>query len=464
LKPFIVFLLLILTAAGGLFFYLLRFDPEKIRPMLEHELSRSLGAEVDTKGIRFLSRMRREIEIQGISVMPRSGGTAFIRIPAALFKIQSGPLFRKELAISLITIGEAKIEFSKQSGGWNADVNPSPGESGTLQQDTVSPTPPLYFWQPGPWKLRIHAVDLRSAELLLADRTTVRPFEALVHSIDGLLTKTETEHLYQFQIQGEAPWLPDPDIIFQGVFDTGKRVLLLTGSAGEQEWMFEGALDLSGALLQTQGELAIFRYALNNDLLKASFTAEIQGIVEGSNPGEWFTSLAAKGAVDLRAGAFKPANLIREALQASLEVMAGEEGAAQDWDTTGLKSLESEESVFDLAQANIEIFHERIFIREGLLKHEDYLMEMEGSYDMARREADFKAKLVFLENASASLVERHPILGNLLNEHGRLVIPLRYTGLLPHGVVKPDADYLKMRTLASSSPAANANGPAAAPS
>ncbi len=172
-------------------------------------------------------------------------------------------------------------------------------------------------------------------------------------------------------------------------------------------------------------------------------TVQAEGASQGSHPKSFFRHLSLNGAFDIRHGTLLRENIIAQILRslkpvASLTLPAGTNGLTPDYQ--GL--IKGADTAFQVFQTRVEV-SEGLFHFDGMrVKHPEYYLEGEGTYDIPNGKMDFRSRFVPLENFSSWFVKENPAFKAFQNEKGRLVFPFLYRGLTPDIELEMDWDQI----------------------
>lgn len=172
-------------------------------------------------------------------------------------------------------------------------------------------------------------------------------------------------------------------------------------------------------------------------------TVQAEGASQGSHPKTFLRYLSLTGALDIRHGTLLRANILAQILHslkpvASLALPKIEGGLPADYQ--GL--IKGADTAFQVLQTHVEVSDGLLRFEALRVKHPEYYLEGEGSYDMPNGKMDFRARFVTLENLTSWFIKENQAFKSFENESGRLVLPFLYRGLNPDIELEMDWDQI----------------------
>ncbi len=296
-------------------------------------------------------------------------------------------------------------------------------------------------------------------------------FDLLLRDMNLLASLRPEEGLFDFDAFGFLKADREKSFTLSASYSRGSDELQGTLSLDSEKWMlegvvlspfrapsFEGKLDAAGIGL---GDL-LKAWGMAKPLVDGEAVFEGEGRIQGVLPKEAPGALILQGGLDVRQGRFLTLNPLLQAIRGALQKSKDEVDPAE-LEQSDYPYLFVEGSLpFEFFQASPDVTQGRLFLKEILVKHTDYVLEAEGSYGFESTEMDFRGKLVLLEPVSAFLSEKYPGLTLFLNPQKRLVFPVVYRGLAADPVFKFDEEMMKNQ-LGEGSAAVSEPSPPAAP-
>lgn len=171
-------------------------------------------------------------------------------------------------------------------------------------------------------------------------------------------------------------------------------------------------------------------------------TLQAEGMSQGSHPQSFLKYLSLSGAFDIRHGTMLRNNILGQILRslkpvASLALPAGQ-GLPPDY--KGL--IRGADTAYEVLQTRIQVTDGLLYLDEVRIKHPEYYVEGEGSYDIPNGKMDFRARFAALEDLSAWFISKNKAFKAFENESGRLVLPFLYRGLTPDIELEMDWDQI----------------------
>ena len=164
---------------------------------------------------------------------------------------------------------------------------------------------------------------------------------------------------------------------------------------------------------------------------------------EGLGPGfsEIQSSLHAEGHLIIQKGQLIKLNLVKTLMERLCSFPPLEKTLIPEW-------AQDSGTFFETLEADFFVQDQQILFDSLVLKNSRFLIEGRGVLD-AKREVNFEAQLILLEETSRTLAAKIPSWLKLTNEEGRIVIPFSYHGYWPSTQPQPDWTDLSNRMTTS---------------
>ncbi|HTL48732.1 MAG TPA: AsmA-like C-terminal region-containing protein [Verrucomicrobiae bacterium] len=440
-------LLLALCLAASFFSMLATttlYSTESFRKSIEESLARTFSCDVDLGTISIRPGRQPKIIAEGLRVSAPVTHETVLSAPQAVVTLSWRGLFSGRF------IAE-NLEFTKPYIDLSVAVPPQPA-GGRLAQKLPMPKIPD-FRDPSSWEFVLQSMTASEATVIFRpDRKSGGP--AAAYSVH-FLAEAQKGGAWQVDAVGSPQDAPAQTYSLQGVYQPAEDSFSAAMSDADETLMFEGEIkpflrgkpqfegeiESSGISFQRVMELL----GIENDYLEGEMTAHLEGRSPLTKLSEVLPESALKGAVDIRKGRFIEKNIVRESLALALDAAGGKRKSPEFNLLVFATVLEEKKLPFDIAQANIEVVQGQAFVRDAMVKHESYAIEAEGKVSLADHQLDMQGKIVLMEKLTQMVLDEFPSLGGLVNEHGRMVLPFMYRGLLPNANLKIDSDYVEAK-------------------
>jgi len=102
---------------------------------------------------------------------------------------------------------------------------------------------------------------------------------------------------------------------------------------------------------------------------------------------------------------------------------------------------------FQILNLSYAVMSGEMLIHDAHLVHADYQVSGKGAYGIQGQRVDSSMQLVFSKSISAYLVHKIREMEFLSDRNGQVMIPFRYSGILPNASVQPDLQYVTNKLL-----------------
>lgn len=434
---FIILIVFLLIGAGGIIFFISRFNPNDYRPLIESKLSENLQLKVEIGRLSTNWYQGLAVKANEIKISSRKGAVPFLSIDSFFLQFNPFSLLSGKLVFSDFRLVGPKVLLIRSRDGLTNWEKTAP--------KVVKPAakPKNYFE-----KIAAGLVILFSKAIIqdgsfhFRDESQAPSFEIPIEGIQAQIQLSGTN----IRTKGEGRWL-DPaqsDFHWEGVWQSR-----------EQEADFN--LSFRGKQFSTQGKVAPFQKPvrfqgvgdLNGLVLdQGPLTGRVDGHVEfegsGQNEEEIKKSILAKGKVEIHDGVFHDVNLIRS-LFARITIIPGLNEVITSVLPPRFQPLFNEpDTHFESLQTEFNAQGNQVALEPFLLKGDDYLIDAQGNLGLEGN-FDLHCQLILMEELSDFLIHRLKELSYLKNSQERIVIPFVLRGTWPRIFPEPDLVYLGER-------------------
>jgi autotransporter translocation and assembly factor TamB len=255
-------------------------------------------------------------------------------------------------------------------------------------------------------------------------------------TLRGTLSSPEgtLRELPYHNLRGEIVWSPNSlkfrNLTFQALSGSLRADgSMESGAENSQRLVLDPkveAVDLKALLAQ--------KFPQFKDNFDGQLTLKAKFRTEGKNSSAAPGSVEGEGETRVRSGSLKDFNL--------MQLVFSRIGALPGMSNLSvppryLALAERRDTLFDSLTGSFEIKQGRIYSKDLLLSAADYSVSAEGSMGFDKT-MKWNAVLAMSPQFSQDLVKEYKTARFLLDKQGRLTIPFRLEGALPHVQVKPD--------------------------
>lgn len=241
-------------------------------------------------------------------------------------------------------------------------------------------------------------------------------------------------------LRGEIAWSPDSmsfkNLSFQAMNGNVRATGAWEAGADSQRLQLESdidAVDLKALLSQ---KFPKFKDHMEGRInLKANLRGESKN---GANLQE---SLQGEGETQVRGGALKDFNLVERVLSKVSGLPGFSNQLSSRLSQRHSNLLQRRDTPFDTLAANFTVKQGRIYTENLLLATPDFNIHAEGWLGLDKT-MKWNGTLVMSPQLTQELIQEHKNVRYLTDREGRLAIPFRLEGILPHVQARPDIQAL----------------------
>lgn len=180
IKKILIFLMIIfLCAAGALAYFVMTFDAEHYRPVLEKSLSEKTGARVTVGNVGLTWNKGLNLALRDLQVydpVQAADSEPLLSVPEISANLSVQPLLKKELEIGAVRVESPRIElFRAPQGEWELrgiDFRKMAGNQGKAAASGMA----LSFF--------IEKIDIRKATVRVRDASQDQPLDLFFEQVD----------------------------------------------------------------------------------------------------------------------------------------------------------------------------------------------------------------------------------------------------------------------------------------
>lgn len=467
-------LALVLTIVLGVFGYFLfrNFDPNMFRPELERQLSQQTGFRVELGDLEFQWQPQPRLQLASLKFFhPTTLEKLFqsdgIRIDADLTALR-----RKRLDMSQVVIQNPEILLKRdRNGDWNwlpqrdaATPSPAPSKpslGGLIPTAEASEGAKVISLQNlskigEGWAWGIDKILVRDATLHFVDETADPVYTLDATRLDAEIRQKTPGVSFHFTLDTAIFGSEKKNLDASGNLDLAARVLELTLRYGPDKVLFKGALKGVDNAPRFDGNLQISGLDMvsvipeaykQREHITGRLDAKAQMTVEGANPDMIKRSLNSQGMVEIRDGAIKNRNLIKEVFDRLSSVLAVTSALGGELPPEILEMVKGPDTPFQSMKGVYEIGAGTAKLKQFQMTHPDYRLDGRGIYGILDNRVDGSMQLTFSASISEFLIQKIHELQLLANSNGQVMIPFRYSGIFPDASVQPDLGYIASKLM-----------------
>jgi hypothetical protein len=169
----------------------------------------------------------------------------------------------------------------------------------------------------------------------------------------------------------------------------------------------------------------------------------------GANPEAIKRSLQGQGMLEIRDGALRNRNVIKEVFDQLSPVLAVTNALGGELPPEIHEMLKDRDTPFQSLQIKYAAQGGQARVSEFRLMHPNYHLAGQGNYGILDQRVDSSMQLVLSKAVSGYFIKKIHELAYLADKAGQVMIPFRYSGIFPDASVQPDLPYIASRVLQS---------------
>jgi hypothetical protein len=208
---------------------------------------------------------------------------------------------------------------------------------------------------------------------------------------------------------------------------------------------FDGALDVRDLDIESLIP-AVYK---KGEYVTGRLNASSQLSFAGANPDLITRSLKGQGTIEVRDGALKNRNLIKEVFDRLSPVLAITAALGGELPPELNEMLRDHDTPFQVLQVMYDVQAGIVKVNEFRLTHPDYQLSGRGTYGILDKRVESSLQLFISKSISAYLIKKIREMELIADRNGQIIIPFRYGGVFPDAAVQPDLGYIGSRLLLS---------------
>jgi hypothetical protein len=176
-------------------------------------------------------------------------------------------------------------------------------------------------------------------------------------------------------------------------------------------------------------------------------SAKADLVFEGANPDVVMRSLKGQGALQLRDGALRNRNLIKEVFDKLSPVLAVTSSLGGELPPEIYTMLKDRDTPFQSLEVQYAVQGGQVSVNAFRMIHSNYQLAGQGSYGLLDKRVAGSMELALSKVVSGYFVKKIKELEFLAGPGGEIAIPFRISGAAPDISVQPDLSFIGSRIL-----------------
>ncbi len=463
---------IILGIAG--FFTVRNINPNMFRAEFEKYLTQQTGFRVELGDIKFQLRPQPQLRVASLKFYHPQSLEKILQSDQVRIDADLTSLWKKNFTLSQVVIQSPEIFLKRnREGGWNWEVAKesaafAPAAFAPSQMD-LTPAVLMVKGAAGVslpflgdvahgWKIGVGKILVRDAMIHFTDETVEPAFGFEIERLDGEMRQKTPAVSFHFTAKGSVFNSAKRNLDAEGDLDLESRMLDFVLRYGSEKAEFKGMLKMIKTLPHFEGTLEIRDLDMESvipevykkgDYVSGRLSAKAQLSFDGANPVMIEKSLQGQGTIEIREGALRNRNLIKEVFDRMSSVLAVTGALGGELPPELNQMLMDRDTPFDSLQVAYGVQTGVFRISELRLIHPNYQLSGKGTLGILDKRVDGSLQLLLSKSISVYLMKKIREMELIADRNGQVMIPFRYSGVFPDASVQPDLSYLGSRLLQS---------------
>lgn len=439
-----ILLLGIVGLGASLVIFVLRFNPDRYRPLIESKLSEGLGLQTKLGALSLGWKDGLAIQTDGVQLQSGSSQIPFFEAESVSVQLDPFLLLRGKLILSKFRVVRPNVLLVKRGNG-NVNWPSRVGRGNSPGARTAG------------LALLLSELTVEGGNLSYRDES-VLPVQVLsLQEMEARVTQTFPGGPVALKAEGKiSAEGKELGVKAKGTFHPTEGRAEFVGHLFEERVVLKGESWFFGASPRFRGRLEV--RGLNLEELFSPRRGEVylSGQAEGEltfegagrDATELKRSTRAKGELQIQNGAFRNLNVVDVVLSRITPLPALRGVLLGNIPENFQPLLQGEDTPFDQLRVNLSVANGRAVIPSLVMRgpDSDYLVEAAGALNF-ERDVNFRARLVLTGALSEFLMNKVNEISLLANSEGQLVIPFLYQGKWPSARPQPDVGYLAQQLI-----------------
>jgi hypothetical protein len=462
---------LILGVAG--YFAVRNFDPNMFRAEFEKYLTQQTGFRVELGDIKLRWRPQPQIQVEGLKFYHPVSLEKLLQGDQVKIDMDLTSVWQKRFSMSQVMVQSPEVFLKRDwKGLWNWQSSPNPAPPAAVPAPMVSQVSfiPVAEAAEGAesrslkdlrsiaqgWEFGVGKIRVLDATVHFEDATAEPAFGLELKKLDLEVKQQAIAQPFHFTVGGSVLNSAKRNLEAEGDLDLAARSLDFVLRYGPEKAEFKGRLKLINTLPHFEGALEVRDLDMDSvipevykrgDYVSGRLSAKANLSFEGANPDMIQRSLAGQGTLEIKDGALRNRNLIREVFERLSTVLSVTSALGGELPPELDEMLKGNDTPFDSLSVVYAVRSGVFRISEFHLVHSNYQLVGQGSYGLLDKRVDGVMQLVLSKSISAYMTKKIREMEMIADKAGQIVIPFRCGGAFPDISVQPDLGYLGSRLL-----------------
>ena len=461
---------------GGAGYFAIRgLDLNTFKAEFEKVLSRETGLRVELGAIKLGWKPQPQLQVGGLKLYSPQSLEKILQSDKIQIDADLTSIGQKQFNISQVVIQSPEIFLKRnRKGAWNWQAAqgsedlalaalPEVSRGGLIPSAEASEgTESIPLKNPEGvtqgWKFGVGKILVRDATINFTDETVEPAYRLEIVKLEAEVMQKTPASPFHFKAGASVFKSVSRNLEAEGDLDLGSRSLDLLLRYDSEKAVFKGRLDGSHPEPQFEGTLEIRDLDMESvipevykkgDYVSGRLSAKAQLSFEGANPVMLVQSLKGQGTTEIREGALRNRNLIKEVFDRLSPVLAISSSLGGELPPEMSVMLQDRDTPFESLRVAFEVQSGIGKVREVRLTHPNYHLAGQGTYGLRDKRVDGSLQLLLSRSISAYLMKKIREMAMIADSNGQIIIPFRYSGVFPNASVQPDLSYLGSRLLQS---------------
>lgn len=464
--------LVILAVAG--YFAVRNFDPNMFRAEFEKYLTQQTGFRAELGDIKLRWRPQPKLQVEGLKFFHPVTLEKILEADQVRIDLDLTSVWQKHFNMSQALIQSPEIFLKRNSGGlWNwqfsegakaaapAAPAPAPSQVGFIPTaeasegtETISLANIRDIAQG--WEFEIGKISVRDGTVHFTDESVAPAFHLEITHLDADVRQKSPAGVFHFTAGASVLNAAERNLELEGDVDFEAKSLTLVLRYGPEKIKFQGVLKLIKSLPLFEGDLEVRDLDIepvvpevykSGNYVTGRLSMKSRVSFEGANPESIQRSLVGQGTIEIKEGAFRNRNLVREVFDKLSSVISVTSALGAELPPELNEMLKGRDTPFDSLQLVYAVQSGVFKLSELRLAHPHYQLTGQGKYGLLDKRVEGTMQLLLSKAISGYMIKKIHELAYLSDATEKIMIPFRYSGVIPEVSVQPDLPYIASRVL-----------------
>ena len=469
----IAFLILGALAGVACFFVVRNINPDIFRKEFEKALTQQTGFRVELGEIKFQWKPQPQLQVAGLKLYHPTSLEKILQSDKVRIDADLTSILRKRFSMSQVLIQSPEIFLERnRDGAWNWQIVKEPIAPATVAAPMLSQaglipvaeasegaksiSPSQWDRVSQGWEFGIKKILVRDATVHFIDETANPAFKFDAEKLEVEVLQKNPATPFHFTAGASVFNSMKKNLEAEGDLDLESRSLDLQLCYGPEKAVFKGRLKLVNTQPHFEGALEIRDLDMESvipevykkgDYMAGRLNAKAQLSFDGANPAMIERSLQGQGTIEIREGALRNRNLIKEVFDRMSSVLAVTSALGGELPPELSEMLRDRDTPFESLRVVYSVQTGVVRVSEFLLVHPNYQLSGQGVYGILDKRVDGILQLLLSKSISGYLMKKIREMELIADRNGQVMIPFRLSGVFPDASVQPDLSYLGSRLL-----------------